>query len=292
MEQTVYVDLYFLINFSMDFLGLFLAAKLLSYRVHVLRGVLAAVFGAVYACVALLFIPSGTLGLLLDICACAVMAFIAIGQKRNLRQVGAYALVYTAVSILLGGFMTALFSLFNKLGLNKLSGEGEVSDGISVWLFVLLAAISGVLSFLGGRVFKRKSSRKYGRVRVCYNKRSVTFRALCDSGNLLREPISAKPCIVADARLMREIFSPNAVELIKGGRIYELDIKDAERIRIIPAATVNGDGLLYALRADSVSIDMGKGWCDVDVYVAFSNLELSDEGARALIPSELALGAP
>lgn len=292
MEQTVYIDLYFLINFSMDFLGLFLAAKLLSYSAHPLRNTLAAVFGAIYACMSLIFVPSGTLGLLFDIAACGVMAFIALKRKGNLRQVGAYALVYTAVSILLGGFMTVLFSLFNKLGFDKLADGTDVSDGLSVWLFALFAAISGALSFFGGKMFKKKSSRRYGRVKISYRGRGVILRGLCDSGNLLREPISSKLCIVADARFMNEIFSPDAVSLIRNGRISELDVRDAGRIRIIPAETVNGDGMLYALRADKVSIDMGKGWCDVDVYVAFSKLELAEDGVRALIPSELALGAP
>ena len=292
MEQTVYIDLYFLINFSMDLLGLFLAAKLLSYRVHPARCVLASAFGALYACVELLAIPSGIAGFLLDAFACAVMAAVAIKRRGNLRQVGAFAVVYTAVSILLGGAMTALFSLLNKLELDKILGESEVSDGISVWLFALLAAISGVLSFLGGRIFKKKSARKQGRVRVTYGTRSVTFNALCDSGNLLREPISSKPCIVADLKLINDIFAPHSARLIKEGRISELDTSDAGRIRVIPARTVSGDGLLYALRADSVLVDMGKGWCEVDAYVAFSSVELGENETRALIPSEIVLGAP
>ena len=276
----------------MDFLGLYLAARLLSYRVRPLRCLFAAAFGALYACVSLLVAQSGTLGLLVDIAACATMAFIAIKRKGNLRQVGGYALVYTAVSILLGGFMTALFSLFNRLGFDKLAEGDNMSDGISVWLFALLAAISGVLSFFGGKLFKKKSARKYGRVRISYRGRETEMRGLCDSGNLLREPISSKPCIVADARSVSEIFPQRSAELIKSGRISELDMREAGRIRVIPAETVNADGMLYAFRADRVSVDMGKGWCEVDAYVAFSSVEMSEEGVRALIPSELALGAP
>lgn len=291
MEQTVYVDLYFLINFSMDFLGLFLAARLLSYRVHPARCVLAAAFGALYACLSLFVLPSGVIGTVVDIAACGIMGVIALKRRKNLRQVGAYSLVYAAVSILLGGFMTVLFSFFNKLGLDKLVGGEQTSDGISVWLFALLAAISGALSFFGGRIFKKKSSRKYGSVRVSYRGRRVSFGALCDSGNLLREPISAKPCIVADVRLMDEIFSPLSARAIKSGQLFELDATDSGRIRVIPAETVNGGGLLYALRADSVSIDMGRGWCEVDAYIAFSSVDIGD-AARALIPSELAFGAP
>ena len=188
--------------------------------------------------------------------------------------------------------MTALFSLFNRIGLDKIADGNDMSDGISVWLFALLAAISGVLSFFGGKFFKKKGARKYGSVRIRYNGRTVTLRGLCDSGNLLREPISSKPCIVADARSVSDIFPKRSAELIKSGRISELDVRDAGRIRVIPAETVNADGMLYAFRPDKVSVDMGKGWCEVDAYVAFSQLNISEEGVRALIPSEIALGAP
>ena len=291
MEQTVYLDLYFLINFSMDILGLFLAARLLSYRVHAARCTLAAIFGALYACAALLLLPSGALGLLFDILACGAMSFIAIKRRGNLRQVGAYAIVCAAVSILLGGFMTALFSVLNRLGLNKIEGGSEVSDGLSVWLFALLAAISGAMSFFGGKIFKKRSARKYGKVQVRYGDRCATISALCDSGNMLREPISTRPCIVVDRRILKEILPRRSARLVEEGRIDELGGADAGRIRIIPTSTVSGDSLLYALRADSVSVDMGKGWCEIDAYIAFSTVELDGE-TRALIPSELVLGAP
>ena len=292
MEQTVYIDLYFLINFSMDFLGLFLAAKLLSYRVPPIRCILSALFGAGYACVALLYLPSDFVGLVIDIVGCVIMATIALKRKGNLRQVGGYAIVYTAVSILLGGFMTAMFSLFNKIGFDKLWGTEQVSDGISVWLFALFAAISGIVSLFGGKFFRTKSARQYGRVRVVYNERNVVLNALCDSGNLLREPISSKLCIVTDLAAAYGLFSKAEAALIRRGEISELDVSIAQRIRIVPIGTVKGNGLLYAFRADKVSIDMGKGWCDVDAYIAFSELGGDNGEVRALIPSELVFGAP
>ena len=45
MGQTVYVDLYFLINFSMDFLCFFLTAKLLDRRLGIGRGLIGAALG-------------------------------------------------------------------------------------------------------------------------------------------------------------------------------------------------------------------------------------------------------
>ena len=53
MEQTVYVDLLFLVNFCMDFQCLFLAGKLLHRPFHVWRALIFASLGAVYAVAAL-----------------------------------------------------------------------------------------------------------------------------------------------------------------------------------------------------------------------------------------------
>lgn len=283
MEQTVYIDLYFLINFSMDLLCFFLTSRLLSHRFSVPRVLAASGLGGVYACASLFIGLGGALGILLDLLACALMSAAAVLKKGTFRQAVGYTVVYAAVSTVLGGFMTALFSLFNRIGLSALMKGENDGDSMSVWLFALLAAISGVASLLGGRFFRKKSSRRQGKVKIIVGEKSVLLTAMCDSGNLLREPISNKACIVVDKDAAASLFS-RKIDKISG--------KEAERIRVIPTRTVNGEGMLYALRADSVSLNMGKGWCEVDAFVAFGEIKNGENGVRALIPSELAFGTP
>ena len=188
--------------------------------------------------------------------------------------------------------MTVLFSLFNRLGVDRLLGNDGGGDGISVWLFAILALISGALSLRGIKVFKRKSSRREGKVELSYNGRRVVLRALCDSGNLLTDPISAKPCIVAESAEVKKILPLALVGVIEKGAVGGLDKRDVSRLCIIPAKTVSGGGILYAVRMDSVRIDFGGGWLEADALVALSTLGRSAEGAEALVPSALALGAP
>ena len=290
MEQTVYVDLFFLINFSMDMLGLILASRLLSRSISLPRIILASAFGALYACVSLFWGLSNFFDVLIDIFAGFVIGVIAIMKKRNIRDVLGFSIVYTAVSIVLGGFMTALFSIFNRLKIDKLFDGAEGGDGISVWLFALLAFISGVLSLLGGRLFRKRSSRKEGMLCVSFNKRSVTLRAICDSGNLLKEPISAKMCIVVDTESVLSILPNNARDKIREGKEIDTSCGIAQRMRVIPISTVSGEGILYAFRPDSVKINMGNGWSEVDVYIAFGEINKGSDGAEALIPSEIAFG--
>ncbi len=282
MEQSVYIDLYFLINLSMDLLCFFLTSRLLSYPFKAPRVLAAAVSGGVYACFALLVSVGGVWGVLLDLGACFLMSVIAVYRRGQMRQSATYALVYAAVSILLGGTMTALFSLFNKLGLDALMGSSEDADGMSVWLFVVLAIISGVAAAFGGSLFRRKSARQRGELKISYSGRSVRLEAMCDSGNMLREPISNKLCVVVDSEAVAKMFPLGSLERTVG----------AERIRVIPTKTVNGEGMLYAVRVDAIKLNMGKGWCELDAYVALGEVKNGVEGARALVPSELVFGAP
>ena len=295
MEQTVYVDIFFLVNFSMDFLALFLASRILSRKVSPLRITLAAVFGGLYACLALflsLESISGMLSFAVDAVACVIMALIATFDRRAKRAVLSFSLVFGAVSLLLGGAMTALFYAFNKIGVDKwFSSEGETSDSVSVWLFVVLAALSCMFALLGGKFLKRKSLRQRGFVEVKYQGKKASIPCICDSGNLLREPISGLPCVLVELDALDGVFSASFRASLKRGDVISLSSREASRIRMIPTRSASGESLLFGMRVDSLSIDMGKGATEVEAYIVFSVVSISADGVKALVPSELALGA-
>ena len=294
--QTVYIDIFFLINFSMDFLSLFLASRLLSRKVKILRLALSALLGGFYACFSLVFSFSAHLGvfsLAVDAFACLLMAFIAIFSRKNLRGVFSFALVFGAVSILLGGAMTALFALFNRMGLDSLlnGNSADTDDGISVWLFAVFAIISAFLTLVGGKFLRRKSLRQEGMVEIAYRGKSVSLPCVCDSGNLLREPISQKLCIVAELDALRPILTRELYESASRGDISALDGIDASRVRVIPTQSAVGSAMLVGLRADRVYVDIGDVKTEFDVYIAISKEKLLLKGVKALVPSELMLGA-
>ena len=295
MEQTVYIDLFFLINFSMDFLSIFLASRLLGRGKGLLRQILAALFGGIYACVALVAPIQDSLSafsIILDGLACMIMAFIAVFDKKARRGVISFSLVLCAISILLGGAMTALFSLFNRLGLDRvLSGGESQSDGVSVYIFAVFAALSGAATLIGGRFFKKKALRQGGTVEIEYRGRKVIVNCMCDSGNLLREPISQAPCILVELDALRGIFSDKFFKCIKNRELEGIPLSESSRIRMIPARSASGDALLIGIRPDCVLLDMGNGATRVEAYLAISLEKISANGAKALVSSELALCA-
>lgn len=290
MGRTVYIDLYFMINFAMDFLCFFLVDGLLSQKSSLLRRALASALGAFYACISLLLSVGGLFGMAIDLLACLPIAAVAYYRRGELRRVLGNAVVFCASSILLGGFMTVLFSFFNRIGLDRILGSEEDADGISVWLFALLALLGGVSALLGGRLLRKRASRRSCGLRVSYRSRVLDLQAMCDSGNLLREPISALPCVIVELDAARELLGKQMARAIEEGSTDRLSCDEARRIRVVPSRSIGGSRLLYALRVDSVELYTEGGAVRVDALVAFATVDIRADGCRAIVPSELCVG--
>ena len=289
MEQTVYLDLLFLVNFSMDFLCFYITSKIMSAKFSVPRVSLAAALGGIYADAAL-FLPYGKFwSLFIDILICFAICAVAFYKKRE-KGLILMSIVYFSVSMALGGFMTALFNLLNRMGFNEaVLGEDE-GDGISVWLFALLALVSALLTLIGGRFFKGRSSVSSVTVELTYEKKKKIFSAIVDSGNFLRDPISGRPCIVVDSTLLEGIFPQKLLQMAEKGQLSVMGIEDENikrNIRLVPTATAVGEKMMIGVRSDMIRIDSGRGFCESDAIVVISRIGSLRDGAKALVPAEI-----
>ena len=285
--QTVYIDLYFMINFAMDFLCFYLLSHLLSTGGRLWRVLLASAFGALYACFALVIGLGGVWSILADIASCICMCAIAYYRRGEARALAVNALVYSALSILLGGAMTALFYFFNRIGLDRLLGSEEDADGLSVWLFALIAVIGGIGASFGGRLLGKRATRRACQIIIGLYGNTVTLDGICDSGNLLREPISALPCIIIEEKALSFLIGERNARFVAEGRAGELPLELSRRIRAVPTKTVNTESISYAIRPDSVRLCFGKEKRSAEAYIVLSRERIRAEGASALVPTEL-----
>ena len=293
MEVEVYADLLFLINAAMDGLCLLLTGKLLHRKVKPWRVVLASVLGGVYAVAALFPTVGAGMALLLDAAVCLLMCGVVFGGKGGggLRGLLPSAGVYFLLSMALGGIMTALYHLLNRAGAVELLTRltGGRGDGLGSWLFLLLALVGGGLSLRVGRL-----SRRVGRVRTCtvtveLEGARVELCGLVDSGNLLRDPMSGRVVICAEAATLDALLSPEMAAAMAGASpdVASLPPEDAKRVRFIPAETAAGGRLLYGFLPDRILLTpegetRGR---EVDAVVAVT--DIPTHGVEALVPSEL-----
>ena len=287
MRQEVYADLLFLINFSMDFLCLYLTARFLRLRIRPVFITIAAVLGGIYS-VASLFLPDIPLIIgLCDIAVCILLCILTFHRKGlKSGQFFKQLFVYLLVSMALGGIMTALFNLLNRLDLPLQSG----GDSISSWLFLLLAMISGAAALGSGRILKRMSARKMLNIKIYFDRKIVTMTGMTDTGNILRDPASGKPVIITDITRTLPILPDEVRDAVLSGSLEslpELPARYASRVRIIPSTSVSGSKLIIGVEPDKIILSGESGEKDVAAIFAPVKINSLPEGCSAIIPGEL-----
>ena len=287
MGTEVYVDLYFLINVSMDFLCLLITGRLLHQRQSPLRMLLAAGLGGGYAVGALLLSGGGVSGFAADLLAAVGICAVAFLHRREgLWRLLRTSLIFALISMALGGIMTALYSLLNRLNLPL---EVLDTDTLSVWIFGLLALVAGALTARGGRWMGMSQKAEAVRLSVVLFGTRVELCAMVDTGNLLTDPISGRGVIVAERSRIAHALPPllGGDRMPGEGEICELlrtDRSAASRIRLIPTKTATGEGMMVAILPDSITVyERGKRY-SADYLIGIAALGTRAETFDALVP--------
>jgi hypothetical protein len=227
--------------------------------------------------------------LLLDLFVCVLLCGVVFwSSARRWRGIWRVSLLYLLLSLVLGGIMTALFSLFNRLGLDEalsklLSTDGG-GDGMEAWVFGLVALLGSGLTLWGGRFLRGGRVAAACHVTVSLDGRKTELEGLTDTGNLLRDPLSGRAVICADLRGLAAILPPDLAHyLSKGGDPSLLSPSSARRVKVIPARTAAGERLLYGFLPDAVTLDKGDGAIGVEAVIAVTKLT----GIEAIVPAEL-----
>ena len=286
MEQTVYIDILFFVNFGMDFQCLFLTAKLLNRPFFLRRVILFSAMGALYACAVLFVVLPGILAFVADCAVCALMCVGALWQREEplWRMLLPFAL-YFGVSFAVGGVISGMGALLSRLSLPIVSGGG----GLSSAGFFLLAALGGALTFFWGRVCQRRAGGKRVALTLELDGQRITVQGMVDTANSLRDPIGGKPVVLLKKTATVSLFLRELMEAAEHHEAVTALSEDvARRLRWIPAETAVGNGLLLAVQPDLALLDVGGGAVAVDVLVAPVPLKgVEDTACDALLPPGL-----
>lgn len=287
--QTVYADVLFLINFSMDFLVLYICARLAGRKLYPFRSALASALGGAYGVATLFIDTNGFITSICDVAALLVICYVAFASRKiRLRDFFGRCILFALISSILGGIMTALSSMLERSGLASL--EYDSGDDISVWLFAIIAAAGGAAAFVGGKRMKRIASAKSVDVEIKMNGKSVLLRAMTDTGNMLTDPLSGRVVALCELDAVEKLFGAEMIEYFKRGELSAvIDSEIASKIRFIPArgALVGKATLLAAVEPDLVTVKNEKGGVDADILIAPVPYNLSAGESRVLLPPGL-----
>lgn len=286
MEQGVYADVLFLINFSMDFLSLYICASVLHKKMRTLHFVLSASLGGVWS-VAALF---ADLGVGLDITVAYIMCLWAfcMGQKFSFFDSIVSCFVFFASEMLLGGVMTAAVNIIGHTSL--VNDIALFDEGVPLWIFVILAPVSSLFTYVSGRIFGRGAGEKTVDVKIENEGNSLSFTALVDSGNLLFDPMSGKAVIVVGYERVRRFLPEDVRSLVEScdTDISSLSFSWARRVRLIPASSLGSRKILVGFVPDKISLKKSK--IEISAVIALDRHSTDFGGCDAIIPTSLMKG--
>ncbi len=278
METTLYADVLFFVNFSMDFITLWISAILTSRPRSALRMSLAAALGGLYGVLSVVFHIGGLLTYLLAGTVSILMCLIAFGIDSIFALIKQSALVF-GCGALLGGIMTALLSLGGSYEKENYQKSGGITG--------LLAAVSVILVYITVRLICNTKNKKTALVKIKWKEREVSFFALCDSGNLLRDPFSGDPVIPVSKETVIKLCGEDVTDalLMLDGEMLS---KHGISLRLIPHRCDSQSSIIGGFIPDSVTVECDKRKNRVRCVIAPRNCpENYYAGHPATLPSSL-----
>lgn len=278
--KTIYIDVYFLINFSVDFLALNLTSRFTKTAVKPWRILLGSALGALCAVFSILFINIKYIYLIVSPFILLLMILICtfgISFFRKMKFLGAFLIT----EILIGGFVYYGFSFLEEIFSEYEPSGGENRNLLIVSLIILLSF--GVLKLFMA-IFCRNSSISTAQLSLYYNGQKHEFEGLVDSGNLAIDPMDGRCVVLINCTLAKSIFKED-IKYMDSPELAPFSIK--KRIRIIPIKRGGVSEMLYAFTMDEVFLISGKRKEKIPACFAIDKKGEKYGGYDALIPAAL-----
>lgn len=190
------------------------------------------------------------------------MVYIAYLPK-NFKKLFKELIMFYLISFVFGGCAFAL--LYFVKPENIMMRNGVYVGNYPLKIAVLGGIVGFVISHIAFKVVKSKMSTKdmYCKINIQINQKNVHVKALIDSGNLLKEPISGYPVIVVEKYELVNILPKNILdnlkEILNGNYLGKDENSELEyyvsKFRVIPFSSLgNQNGMLLGIKADKVII--------------------------------------
>ncbi|MFR8869547.1 sigma-E processing peptidase SpoIIGA [Paraclostridium sordellii] len=163
---------------------------------------------------------------------------------------------------------------------------------ITISFIIIVSYLSGIILKL---IYRDIKELKYinsmkTNIKVCINKNEIELKALIDTGNLLKDPISQEEVVIISANKLYGIL-PEEFQLLDFTNININTINDiishvdesiSYRIRMIPVRQINDENLVLGIKSDYIDVD-GKKL--PNVILGLSNFK--EEGYSAILNPQL-----
>lgn len=270
MKAIVYADMLFLVNFIINMILLRVTCAFSKSSSSWLRLCVASALGSVYA--VCMFFPSAHMLYIFPakLAVSLIMLVITDPHSGIIKLIKSCAVFYLA-SFCFAGVMLALiyFTDFAD-GTAPMVSNGIFYFDISLTTLIASSCVVYIILKLASAVFARNKVLGIKKLKITLGERECEMCAMSDTGNLLTDPISRSPVIIADKKSVMPLFPDGLPDAEEG-------CARGARLRVIPYSSVGAkDGLLTGFVPDRIELD-GKSTADVVIAICDNALCENDE---------------
>ena len=272
--MTIYLDIIFLENFILNFIILYAVSLVIKEKVSYIKLMIASLIGASYVIIYYLINFQSKWNLIFKIILSVVMVYISFMPKSFKEFIKQITFFYL-VSFVFGGASLGVIYMVN-------AGKISIRNGIIVGNYTLKTIFIGViLAFtiitVAFKFVKNRISKKdlFCNIKIIINQSKINVKAVIDTGNFLKEPITNIPVIIVEKDILKNFVPKEILENIEnilGGDLKNIpeNIQNEymSKLKVIPFSSLGKqNGMLLGIKADGVVVEIDNEEKYVEKYV-------------------------
>ena len=282
--MTVYLDVILIENLCMNYIILFATGLINKSKISQIRLLLSSLLGSSYAIMSYIILASNFSNIIIKVLLSVAMVYLAF-NPRNIKILLKYLIIFYLTSFAFGG--CAFFLLYFVRPQDVL-----VKNGMLVGTYpIKIALLGGIVGFtiinIAFKVVKGRISKKdmFCEIEVFLLEKSLHIKAMLDTGNLLKEPISGVPVVVVEKEILKKIIPlsilHNMESIIQGEVECTQEFGEyGVRLRVVPFTSLGKEnGMLLGIKADRIVVNFHDDIYTIDnVIIGIYSKSLNNSG--------------
>ena len=294
--MTVYLDVIFLENVVLNYIILYVTGIISKARIEKRRIILGALIGAFYSIIYYLLKIKIYSSFIVKVFLSIIIIYVAFNSN-SLKELIKKIILFYLTSFVFGGATIAIIYMANSQNIT-------IQNGVLVGRYTVTTVLIGIMVayFTIVLAFKTIRTRVLKKDLICdisimLNNKEIKTKAMIDTGNLLKEPITNMPVIVMEHTLLYDVLPIeiiNNTEEILGGDFTKIpeNIRSvySPKLKVIPYTSLGkSNGMLLGIKGENLIINLKEETKIIDeVIIGIYNKSLTKQGEyRSLLGLEV-----
>lgn len=259
--MTIYIDIVIIENLIMNYIILCATGIVSKNKIRHLRLIMASLLGAIYSVVAYMKILEIYSNIVLKILLSVIIVYIAYNPQ-TVKKLWKTLVMFYLVSFVFGGVAFSLIYIIKPQDI--IMKNGLFLGTYPLKTIILGAIVAFAIIIIAVKIIRKKFTTKdmICDIEIMLNNKKINTKALLDTGNMLKEPITNTPVVVVEKILLYECIPKeilNNINQIIGGDLekipQQIQSQYISKLKLIPFSSLGKqNGMLLGIKVQQIKI--------------------------------------